>query len=393
MALDNPIDAYLRASEMKQRNRQQAQQDAMGIGESLGGGVTDIVQQIQAKKQKEQWGKTINSLLQDPNASPQMKQILPMLAQRPELAGQLLPGAMKAKSSGTDLTINPDGSMSISGVPLGGQPPQPQKPAAPPMTAGVGGATTPAGGMPPQLPPPSRPTAHIPLSGNKAAELLTKSVGKDKPTYQQDLRKQFIDAMNRKTDVFSRSLDIRQIDNLAKATGLQPTVVKGLQQNNIRADRAIAILDDPKATWAALNGWVSTDFAGMMQGGAPQKEQILESQFPNWKAKLSQMQTYVSSHPEGPIDPGFRDYMRHFVKGVKEIDNDYLWKNAAYQGNMIGPTIRGGSPYVKKSLDYTKDFMKGGKPLASEPKAKTAWTPEKEQRYQELLRRQQSAAQ
>lgn len=51
--LDNPIDAYLRVAEAKNRNRQQANQDLGSIGQTLGQGMGQIGQMVQAQKQKQ----------------------------------------------------------------------------------------------------------------------------------------------------------------------------------------------------------------------------------------------------------------------------------------------------------------------------------------------------
>lgn len=98
MALANPIDAYLRAQEVANQNQQNTYQNLAGIGQGLGQ-VGQSLQQAQdlqkQQKQKAAWMQTVNSMMNDPNASPHMKQMLPLLAQRPELAGQVLPGLMK----------------------------------------------------------------------------------------------------------------------------------------------------------------------------------------------------------------------------------------------------------------------------------------------------------
>jgi len=99
--LDNPIDAYLRVAEAQNRNRTQANQDLAGIGQGLGQAgqaIGQIGEMNKQKKQKEQWYKTINSMMQNPNLPPQMKQMLPMIAQRPELMGQIGPQLLKTQT-------------------------------------------------------------------------------------------------------------------------------------------------------------------------------------------------------------------------------------------------------------------------------------------------------
>lgn len=53
MALDNPIEAYLRAVQMENQNRTQATQDAQGMGQNLSGAMTQIAQMVEQQKKKQ----------------------------------------------------------------------------------------------------------------------------------------------------------------------------------------------------------------------------------------------------------------------------------------------------------------------------------------------------
>lgn len=53
MALENPINAFLQVALAQNQNRQQAQQDAMGIGQNLGGAMSHIAKAVQEQKKKE----------------------------------------------------------------------------------------------------------------------------------------------------------------------------------------------------------------------------------------------------------------------------------------------------------------------------------------------------
>lgn len=378
MALGNPIEAYLEAQQMQNQNQRNMYGDIAGIGQGLGQAIAGFGGAGSSDEERKR--KIVKQLL----LAMQQPQQLPMQ------------GPMQDIPSGPPIQ-GPSGYLPPSGgsdmIPAGQSPmQQPQRPMMQNPAADITGPMM-------QLFPEQMAKSLIPMNDLQKSEIFKNyatGTRKMAPAAQlttiyrnpQDgsvsdtpqegwtafqvkpgqalqtltnvpLAKERADAQRGKTEAWNRSIDAKQIDSLAKTTGLHPTVVRQLQTNNLRADRALAILDDPKATWSALNGWVSTDFAGIMQGGAPQKEQVLESQFPNWRAKLSQIRTYVGSEPKGSIPDGFREYMRHFVSGIKEIDNDYLKKNADFQQSMIAPTIRGGSPYVQKSQDFMKDFIKG----------------------------------
>ncbi len=115
MALDNPINAYLQAAQLKNQNRQNFNQNLAGFGQSLGQTGTSLGEMITKQKQKQQWMKSINELMNNPNASDQVKQMAPLLGQRPELAGQILPGMLKRPPS----VFRPfPGQMSATGEPL-----------------------------------------------------------------------------------------------------------------------------------------------------------------------------------------------------------------------------------------------------------------------------------
>lgn len=115
--LSDPINAYLQAAQQRNQNRRESYQDLGALGQSVGQSVGALGQQFQQQKQKQQWQKTISGLMQDPNTPPQMKQMLPMLAQRPELAGQLLPGLMNPKKQ-PNVFRPVGGMMSEQGNPL-----------------------------------------------------------------------------------------------------------------------------------------------------------------------------------------------------------------------------------------------------------------------------------
>lgn len=117
MALDNPINAWLQLAKAKNQNRRQAMADAQGIGENIGQGFNTIGQAIQEQKKKSDWQKTINGLMNDPSTNPQLKQMLPLIAQHPELMGQLGPGLVKQQAPRPEYQAVP-GIMSKGGKPF-----------------------------------------------------------------------------------------------------------------------------------------------------------------------------------------------------------------------------------------------------------------------------------
>lgn len=346
MALSSPIEAFLQAAQAKERNRQQSLQDLQGVGQNIGQGFNTIGQAMQRKK-----------LVEQLKANPQTAPYAQLAAMYPEQFVQnVLPKLIPKSSNSPELDINPDGSISVSGMPIGGQPQQPPQPKQPPVTAGIDGAMG-SGGPPPT--PPKGPRARIPITGNKAVDLITKGVGGNKPTVQQDLRQKMIDAMNKRTDVLSQKSQFGQIDRIAKATGIQPAVIKQIQTNNVRADRALSVLSGtvyPQKFNLAL-----IDLAGIMQGGSPQLAELHGTSFPTFQENIARLKLYATGDPKTPIPKQAVDEVRKLVQDLKEVDNNYIRQNAKFQSQMLGPTIQGFqknfSPVIQQG---TENFIQGG---------------------------------
>lgn len=73
-----------------------------------------FVSQLAGSQQRNQIQKVIAQLSQDPNIDPKTKALLPLLAQDPSLAGQILPGLIKSKP---EWSVAP-GMMSKNGFPI-----------------------------------------------------------------------------------------------------------------------------------------------------------------------------------------------------------------------------------------------------------------------------------
>jgi hypothetical protein len=90
MALDNPIDAYLRAAQVQNQNRVQANQDLGSIGQGLGQGMSSIGQMVQEHKKKQVLQQLMQAMRQQ--GQPQQGPPLPgvgmgMKGQQPPASG------------------------------------------------------------------------------------------------------------------------------------------------------------------------------------------------------------------------------------------------------------------------------------------------------------------
>lgn len=182
--------------------------------------------------------------------------------------------------------------------------------------------------------------------------------------------------LGERAEAWQRSIDVKQVNELAKRTGITPKQQSSLQNNNMRADRAITILSNPGITWQEL-ALGEIDLAGIMQGGVPQADELKNTHFPGWQQKWSQWKTYATGHPDESVPPDIREKVLTLVKGVKEIDNTYLNANANFSKGMLGPTIRGGLKRFDPTIDAMTKQMTSG-----DQKTGAYSDPDKEARYQ-----------
>jgi len=160
--------------------------------------------------------------------------------------------------------------------------------------------------------------------------------------------KQRNEAMKGRAEAWERSIDARQIDNLAKSTSLTTQQRNILQQNNMRANRAIQIANGAN-TWQEFGAMV-TDAGAVMQGGVPHVDQLHNMAYPSWKQDLARIQTYMSSTPQETVPQEFKDRVIKMMQGIQEVDNKYLTANAKFMQQMLSPTIRGGGAKFNKPV-------------------------------------------
>jgi hypothetical protein len=168
-------------------------------------------------------------------------------------------------------------------------------------------------------------------------------------------------AMARRNEAWNRSIDNKQIDSIAKSTGLTTKNLSAIQNNQLRAARATEILSQPKITWQEL-ALGDIDLAGIMQGGVPQVDEVKATHFPGWQENWSKWKTYATGHPDESVPPDIQKKVRDLVNGVTQIDNRFIQSNAMFQKKMLGPTIRGGLGQNRtQTIDQmTNDLSLGG---------------------------------
>ena len=98
--------------------------------------------------------------------------------------------------------------------------------------------------------------------------------------------------------------------------------------SNMRADRALSVLDDPKASPDQIQQLVVADIMGIMKGGVPDAEQLKTGLMQTFGADLQNKLQYWSSNPGEFKNQAVRDRLREVTVGLKTIDNNVITQNA-----------------------------------------------------------------
>lgn len=95
---------------------------------------------------------------------------------------------------------------------------------------------------------------------------------------------------------------------------------------NQRADRALAVLNNPQATSQDLTV-VLTDLGGIFQGGSPHESSLNAQEYNTLKTKVNTLLTYVTSNPQAANQPEVQAKLKEIVADVKNVDNKIVGDN------------------------------------------------------------------
>lgn len=124
-------------------------------------------------------------------------------------------------------------------------------------------------------------------------------------------------------------------------------------QNNARANRALIVLQNPKATPQDIS-FAVTDLAGIMQGGAPHESQMKQQNYGTLISDLAKWKQYLSNNPTAASNPEIRKKLMQTVSDIKAIDNRVIGDHLnAFELSMRGFL----SKDPQKWLDYKNRIM------------------------------------
>lgn len=128
-------------------------------------------------------------------------------------------------------------------------------------------------------------------------------------------------------------------------------------QNNSRADRALSNLNDPNMVVQQLDA-VTTDIAGVMQGGNPHESGIAGQNFRNVLTRWASLKSQLTATPQAINNPSTVAKLRQIVMDIKRVDNkiisDNLRTNAVAFKGIIQKDPSRWADYQKSVLETTQ---------------------------------------
>jgi hypothetical protein len=129
-----------------------------------------------------------------------------------------------------------------------------------------------------------------------------------------------------------QQFDDKQWERAGKAlnglTQSSRTALGVATSSNMRADRALKIVNDPNATPQDIQGLVNTDMAAIMKGGVPDEQLAKSTQYNNLKNSWAQLVEKVTSNPTAANTPGVTNHLKKIILELKDIDNKVIERNA-----------------------------------------------------------------
>lgn len=110
--------------------------------------------------------------------------------------------------------------------------------------------------------------------------------------------------------------------DLSKASSRTPLGVA--TTNNMKAGRALKLLDSNKTFTPQDMSLITTDLTAMMKGGSPDEELLRQQQYGNLQTSGVQLLQKILSKPENLNTPEVKQHLREIIKGIVEVDNGVI---------------------------------------------------------------------
>ena len=140
--------------------------------------------------------------------------------------------------------------------------------------------------------------------------------------------------------------------------------------NNARADRALANLNDPNMVVQQLDA-VTTDVAGIMQGGAPHDQGMAKMGFTNVLTKWATLKSQIMSSPQAINNPAVVEKLRQIVQEIKDVDNKIIKDNLDIAEVDYGEAVARNPSKWQKHRDAVMKTTGGLGAMPAAPAAQT----------------------
>lgn len=110
--------------------------------------------------------------------------------------------------------------------------------------------------------------------------------------------------------------------DISKASSRTPLGVA--TTNNMKAGRALKLLDSKKTFTPQDMSLITTDLTSMMKGGSPDEELLRQQQYGNLQTSGIALLQQILSKPENLNTPEVKQHLREIIKGIVEVDNGVI---------------------------------------------------------------------
>lgn len=128
---------------------------------------------------------------------------------------------------------------------------------------------------------------------------------------------------------------------------------------NLRADRAMVTLNNPKMTFQDAQNVVA-DIAGIYAGGAPSDQGMSHSEYQTVQSKLASLQQFLSGDPKDAVTPEIKKHIIGVINDLKSVNNTAISKHLDFQ-EKANPKV------IAKNQDSWNQMKASLLPTDSEP--------------------------